>query len=59
MSIFLYILFNNIVPVYFLIILGFILSKKFNFDINTLSKLNIYLYIPFFIKAYRGLLLPW
>lgn len=49
MSIFLYILSNNIIPIFFLIILGYILSKKFNFDINTLSKINIYLYMPFFI----------
>lgn len=49
MSIFLYILLNNIVPVFFLILLGFILSRKFDFNINTLSKLNIYLYMPFFI----------
>lgn len=49
MSIFFYILSNNIIPIFFLIILGYILSKKFNFDINTLSKINIYLYMPFFI----------
>lgn len=49
MDIFLYILFHNIVPIIFLMGLGFFLSKKFDLDIYTLSKLNFYIYVPFFI----------
>jgi predicted permease len=49
MSIFLYILGNNILPVFIIIALGFIISKKFNLNIYTLSKLNFYLFVPGFI----------
>lgn len=49
MSIFLYILVHNIVPIFTLIALGFILSKKFDLNIFTLSKLNMYLFIPGYI----------
>ena len=49
MDIFLYILLHNIVPIIFLILLGFLLGKKFPIDINTLTKLNFYVYVPFFI----------
>lgn len=49
MSIFLHILGNNIVPVFILIGLGFIVSKKFDLSVFTLSKLNFYIFIPGFI----------
>lgn len=49
MSIFLHILFNNIIPIFTIIVLGFILSKKFDLNIYTLSKLNFYLFAPAFI----------
>lgn len=49
MSIFLYILGNNIVPIFILIVLGFIISKKFDLSIFTLSKLNFYIFIPGFV----------
>lgn len=49
MSVFLYILAHNIVPIFILIALGFLLGKKFDLDIFTLSKLNMYLFIPGFI----------
>ncbi|WP_298843818.1 AEC family transporter [Clostridium sp.] len=49
MDIFIYILTKNILPLVLIIIIGFLLSKKFNLDINTLSKINFYVYVPFFI----------
>lgn len=49
MSIFLHILGNNIAPIFMLIILGFIISKKFDLSVFTLSKLNFYIFIPGFI----------
>lgn len=49
MNIFFHILLNNIVPIFFLISLGFILNKKFNFNIYTLSKLNFYIFVPSFL----------
>jgi predicted permease len=49
MDIFLYILLHNIVPIIFIIGLGLALSKKFDLSIHTLSKLNFYIYVPFFI----------
>lgn len=49
MSIFLYILLRNIFPLVCVILVGFVLSKKFDMNINTMSKLNFYVYTPFFI----------
>lgn len=49
MAIFFHILGHNIIPIFTLIVLGFILSKKFDLDIFTLSKLNFYLLVPSFI----------
>lgn len=48
MQVFLYILVRNIMPIFFIIILGYGLSKKFNLDIFTLSKLNFYIFAPAF-----------
>lgn len=49
MSIFLYILNHNIIPIFILISLGFLLSKKFNLHIQTLSKVLFYLFMPSFM----------
>ncbi|MDP4089357.1 MAG: AEC family transporter [Bacillota bacterium] len=49
MSIFLHILEFNILPIFILIFLGYILSRKFDLNINTLSKLNFYIFVPSFI----------
>ncbi|AKA68253.1 AEC family transporter [Clostridium scatologenes] len=49
MAIFLHILANNIVPVFILIAFGYMISKKFDLNVFTLSKLNFYLFIPGFI----------
>lgn len=49
MSIFLHILGNNIIPVFIIIAFGYIISKKFDLSVFTLSKLNFYLFIPGFI----------
>lgn len=49
MQAFLFILTNNIIPIFILISLGYLLNKKFNLDILTLSKLNFYIFVPMFI----------
>ncbi len=49
MSIFLYILSHNIIPIFALVALGFLLGKKFELHIFSLSKLLFYLFIPAFI----------
>ncbi len=48
MQVVIHIFLQNILPVFILIFLGFILSKKFKLDIQTLTKLNFYLFIPAF-----------
>ena len=49
MSVFLHILGNNIIPIFIIIGLGYIISRKFDLSISTLSKLNFYLFVPGFI----------
>ena len=49
MSIIFYILGNNIFPIFTIIVLGFALSKKFDLQLFTLSKINFYLIIPSFV----------
>ncbi|TCT16994.1 hypothetical protein EDC18_101290 [Natranaerovirga pectinivora] len=49
MNIFFFILGNNILPIFLLIGAGYILSKKFDLDIKSLSKLNFYIFVPGFI----------
>ncbi len=49
MSVFLYILNHNIIPILILVMLGFLLGKKFDLSINTMSKLNFYIFVPAFI----------
>lgn len=48
MNVFLFILSNNIVPIFLLIIIGYVVNKKFNLDIFSLSKLNFYIFVPAF-----------
>ncbi len=49
MSIFFHILIHTIIPIFTLIGLGFLLSKKFNLHIFSFSKLLFYLFVPAFI----------
>ncbi|HCJ57591.1 AEC family transporter [Lutispora sp.] len=49
MKVFLFILTNNIIPIFVLIALGFLISRKFELNINTLSKLIFYIFSPCFI----------
>lgn len=49
MEVFLHILGNNIVPIFTLIGLGYVLNKRFELDIFTLSKINFYVYVPIFV----------
>ncbi|RIM67035.1 AEC family transporter, partial [Staphylococcus arlettae] len=37
-----YILQNILLPIFIMVLLGFVLQKKFTLDLNTLAKLNIY-----------------
>ena len=55
MNTFLFILTNNIIPIFILVILGYILDKNFNLDVHTLSKLNFYVFVPafMFINLYK------
>jgi len=55
----------NIAPVFFLIGLGYMLGKKFNLEIHSLSKLSVYVIIPstLIVNLYKapinpGLLMP-
>ena len=48
MNIFFGILLNSIIPIFILISLGFLVDRKFNLDINTLTKINLYLFVPAF-----------
>lgn len=49
MSIFFYILSHNIIPIFILIALGFLLSKQFTLHIQSLSKCLFYLFTPAFV----------
>ena len=51
----LYILETVLLPIFIMIILGFILQHKFDLDLNTLAKLNIYVFVPgfIFVKFYK------
>jgi predicted permease len=53
---FIFIFINVIVPIFFQIAGGFVLQKKFNLDIGTLSKVQMYLLIPalLFSKIYES-----
>ena len=49
MQVFLYILGNNVVPIFTVIFLGFALGRALKIDIFTLTKLNFYIYVPLFM----------
>jgi len=49
MSVFLFILTNNIVPIFAIICMGVLLGKKFQLDVSTLSKINLYFFVPAFV----------
>jgi len=51
MNIFLSIILNSIIPIFILIFLGYITDKKFKPDMNTLTKINFYLFVPAFSFA--------
>lgn len=55
MSEMLYILQTVLLPIFIMIFLGYILQKKFTLDLNTLAKLNIYVFVPgfIFVKFYK------
>lgn len=48
MNIFTSIIINSIVPIFMLIALGYIMDMKFRLDMNTLVKINFYLFVPAF-----------
>jgi malate permease and related proteins len=48
LNIFFHILLNNVIPIFVLIFMGYLAAKKFSLDINTLSKLNFYIFVPGF-----------
>lgn len=54
------ILLNSIVPIFILISLGYIIGKKFDMDIGTLTKVNFYLFVPSFafINIYNTNITP-
>ncbi len=49
MQVFYHILGNNILPIFTLIGLGYLVNKLFNLDIFTLTKLNFYIFVPIFV----------
>ena len=55
MNTFFYIIINIILPIFFLIAVGFVGQKKLKMDLRTLTKLNIYIFIPavLFLKIYE------
>lgn len=48
----LHILLYNIVPILLMVLIGFGLGKKFDLDLNTLTKINFYLFVPAFTFTY-------
>ena len=48
MSIFLYILTHNILPIIAIVGIGFLLGKIFTMDVKTLSKVQFYAFVPVF-----------
>ena len=48
MNIFLFILTNNLIPIFVIISLGIFLGKKFSLDVQTLSKIMLYSFVPLF-----------
>jgi malate permease and related proteins len=56
LSTFLYILTNIILPIFLLVAIGFVAQKKLKMDTRTISRLNIYIFIPavLFMKIYEA-----
>ncbi|WP_394231920.1 AEC family transporter [Niallia oryzisoli] len=56
MDVFFLILLNVVLPVFVLIVIGVFLHRRFQFDMNTLSKLNNYLLMPAvsFVNVYQN-----
>jgi len=52
MSVFFHILSHNIVPLFTIIALGYLLNRKFDLNIYTLSKFSFYIFSPCFIFVY-------
>ncbi len=46
MELFFSILMNNIAPIFLIILLGYVIGKKFKIDIFTLTKINLYVFVP-------------
>ncbi len=55
MSTFIYILTDIILPIFSIIVIGFIAQKNLKMDIKSLTKLNIYVFVPaiLFLKIYE------
>lgn len=52
MNVFIFILTNNIAPMFLIIFLGFIIGKSFELDVKSLSKISFYLLIPSFVFVF-------
>ena len=46
---FFHVAFNVVLPIFLVMGLGYGLAKKFTLDLNTLSKLNFYVFIPVYM----------
>ncbi|ORX22852.1 transporter [Thermoanaerobacterium sp. PSU-2] len=49
MRIFYYILTSDILPIFLIIFIGYVLGSKFKLDVNSFSKINFYVFVPGFI----------
>jgi len=52
MNVFTFILINNILPIFAIVALGYCISKKFDLNLQTLSKLIFYIISPCFVFVY-------
>lgn len=46
MAAFFFIVANVIFPIFMLILIGFVAQKKFNMDVRTFAKINMYIFVP-------------
>ncbi|WP_298703677.1 AEC family transporter [uncultured Veillonella sp.] len=49
MTLFLHIFWTSVIPILALVVVGFILDKKFNLDLRSLSKLNFFILLPAYV----------
>src|SRR5690625_136279 len=49
MQIVFYIVNNNVLPLFVIILLGYMLGKKFSLDVSTLSKVYFFIFLPAFL----------